>query len=169
MAQLNFNANDYEPTSTFEPIPYGKYQAVITSSEMRVTKAGTGQYLQLEFVIIEGDYEGRKLWSRLNLDNPNPDAVRIAQSDLSAICRAVNVLEVQNSEQLHNLPLTIHVVKETLSDGFVANDIKGYEKIEQQVVPQQPVLPKPAARSVSLSATQRIEEAKRRLTWDRQK
>ena len=82
MATLNFNANEVEPSTGFDAIPAGKYQAVITDSEEKRNKAGTGTYLQLEFEVIEGDYKNRKLWTRLNLNNPNAEAVRIARATL---------------------------------------------------------------------------------------
>ena len=107
MSTINFNANEVEPSTGYDPIPAGKYQAVITESEMKPTRTGNGQYLQLEFEIIEGEYKNRKVWARLNLENANADAVRIARADLSAICRAVNVLQPRDSVELHNLPLTI--------------------------------------------------------------
>ena len=45
MADLHgFDANEIEPTSDFEPIPAGKYVAVVSGSEMKITKAGTGEY-----------------------------------------------------------------------------------------------------------------------------
>ena len=103
MSTINFNANEVEPSTGYDPIPAGKYQAVITESEMKPTKTGNGQYLQLEFEIIEGEYKNRKVWARLNLENANADAVRIARADLSAICRAVNVLQPRDSVELHNL------------------------------------------------------------------
>ena len=56
MSTINFNANEVEPSTGYDPIPAGKYQAVITESEMKPTKTGNGQYLQLEFEIIEGEY-----------------------------------------------------------------------------------------------------------------
>ena len=75
MADLRgFDANDVEPSADLEPIPAGKYQAVITESEMKPTKAGNGHYLQLAFQIIEGEYRNRFVWARLNLDNPNATA-----------------------------------------------------------------------------------------------
>jgi len=44
MANLNgFDANQVEPAAKFDPIPAGKYLAVITESEQKPTKAGTGQ------------------------------------------------------------------------------------------------------------------------------
>jgi len=90
MADLRgFDANQVEPSSDIDPVPAGKYLAVITESEMKPNKAGTGHYLQLTFAIIEDEHKGRFLWARLNLDNPNAVAVAIAKAELSAICRAV--------------------------------------------------------------------------------
>ena len=126
MSTINFNANEVEPSTGYDPIPAGKYQAVITESEMKPTKTGNGQYLQLEFEIIEGEYKNRKVWARLNLENANADAVRIARADLSAICRAVNVLQPRDSVELHNLPLTIAVRCKKNQDDEIVNEIKGY-------------------------------------------
>ena len=109
MSTINFNATEVEPSIGFDVIPAGKYNAVITDSDMKKTRSGSGRYLQLEFVIIEGEYKNRKLWARLNVENSNAEAVRIARADLSAICRAINVLKPKDSVELHNLPLEITV------------------------------------------------------------
>ena len=128
MATLNFNANEVEPSKEFDPIPAGKYIAVITDSEMKETRAGTGRYLQLEFEITDGEFAGRKLWARLNIENQNAEAVRMARADLSAICRAVNVLTPSDSIDLHNLPLVIKVhCRKDKNTGEITNDIRGYE------------------------------------------
>ena len=136
MADLRgFDANSVEPASDFEPIPAGKYEAVITESEMKPTKAGTGNYLQLTYQITEGPYQNRLLWARLNLDNPNETARKIAQGELSAICRAVGVLAPNDSVELHNLPLVIHVRCKKRSDtGEIVNEVKGYSKKETPAV-----------------------------------
>ena len=128
MADLTgFNANDVVPLTSFDPIPPGKYVAVITGSEMKRTRAGTGRYLELAFQIIEGEHKGRFVWTRLNLDNPNTVAVRIAQAELSAICRAVGVLAPRDSVELHNLPLVIDVqCRKRIDTGEIKNVIKGY-------------------------------------------
>lgn len=134
MATLNFNANEVEPSVGFEALPAGKYQAVISDSDMKVNRAGTGEYLLLEFEIIEGDYKGRKLWSRLNLNNPNPEAVRLARADLSAICHAVNIIQPRDSSELHNLPLTITVKCRKNQDDEIVNEIRGYAAKENKAV-----------------------------------
>jgi hypothetical protein len=128
MADLRgFDANQVEPSSDFEPVPAGKYLAVITESEMKPTKSGSGSYLQLTFEILDGPHKGRLLWTRLNLDNPNAVAVAIARAELSAICRAVGVLAPKDSVELHDLPLAIHVKCKKRDDtGEIGNEVKGY-------------------------------------------
>lgn len=128
MADLGgFDARKVDPSSNIEAIPAGKYTAVITDSEMRPNKAGTGEYLALTFQVIEGPFANRPLWARLNLRNPNPTAVEFARADLSAICRAVDVLEPGDSADLHNLPLIVHVrCKKREDTGDIVNEIRGY-------------------------------------------
>ena len=129
MANLgNFNANEIEPSVAFEPIPAGKYIAAVTASEMKPTKKGDGSYLELEFTVIEGEYQGRKVWDRLCISHPNSQTVKIAQGNLSAICRAVGVMQPKDSVELHNLPLQITVkLKKRQDNGDLTNEIKGYE------------------------------------------
>jgi hypothetical protein len=93
----------------------------------------------LTFQILEGEYKGRFLWARLNLDNPNQTAVQIAKAELSAVCRAVGVLTPQDSVELHNLPLVINVrCRKRPDTGDLTNEIKGYAKREVTTVqPQQ--------------------------------
>jgi hypothetical protein len=140
MADLRgFDANQVEPTTAFDPIPAGKYVAVITESEMKANKAGTGGYLQLAFQVIEGEFKGRFLWARLNLDNPNATAVKIAKAELSAVCRAVGVLAPKDSTELHDLPLVIHVrCKKRPDTGEIGNEIKGYAGKEPPAPPAAP-------------------------------
>jgi len=130
MPNLNgFNANDVDPAVGFDPIPAGKYLAAITESEMKDTKSGDGKYLQFTFQILEGEFKGRMLWSRLNLENANATTVKIARAELSAICRAVSVMAPKDSVELHNLPLLITVAQKKRQDtGEMGNVIKGYAK-----------------------------------------
>ncbi len=137
MGNLNgFDANQVEPADDLEPIPAGKYVAVITDSEMKPTKSGIGNYLQLTFQIVEGEYANRLLWVRLNLDNPNATAVEIARRELSAICRSVGVLVPSDSTDLHNLPCCIHVrVKRRNDTGELQNEVKGYSAKDAVAAP----------------------------------
>jgi hypothetical protein len=139
MATLNFDANQVEPSSGRDPIPAGKYVAAITTSEMKPTKNGTGQYLECEYQVLDGEYKGRKLWSRHTLQHPSAQTVQIARGELSAICRAIGIMTPKDSAELHNLPMTVTVkVKKREDNGEMANEISAWARKDAAAgVPQQ--------------------------------
>lgn len=130
MANLQgFDANTVDPSVALEVIPAGKYLAMITDSEMKSTKNNEGSYLKLVFQILEGPHKDCVVLARLNLQNKNATAVKIAMSELSSICRAVGVMVPKDSCELHNLPMTITVKCVKREDtGDIYNEIKGYAK-----------------------------------------
>jgi hypothetical protein len=147
MASLNFDASAVEPQQSFDALPVGRYEVIITDSEMKDTKAGTGQYLQLTFSVTGGQHDGRKLWSRLNLVNPNATAVGIAERELSAICHCVGIITPSDSEELHDRPLIVDVIQElNPMSGQQTNRIKGYAQADGSPAASKPApKAKPAA------------------------
>ncbi len=110
MANLgNFNANDVPDRQDFTPVPGGRYRIMTTASDMKPTKDGNGNYLQLEYDIQAGEHAGRKLFERLNLDNQNQTAVDIAYRTLGEICKAVGKLQITDSSELHNIAMDCDV------------------------------------------------------------
>ena len=125
-----FNALEVEPSTTFQPLPADWYKCVIAETEERVTSKGDGSYLQLSIEVIEGDYAGRKVFDRLNLKNPNPTAVEIAQRSLSSICRAIGVNSPKDSVELRDKPMMVKMSVRPAQNGYEAsNDVKGYEAV----------------------------------------
>jgi hypothetical protein len=144
MASINFNATSVEPATAYEILPKGKYLCVAIASEMKATKNNTGEYLQITFEIVEGDNKGRKIFERLNIRNANKTAEDIAQRTLSALCRAVGVMQLSDSEQLHDIPVTLEIaVEEGKGEYGPQNRIKGYSPAGMQA----PVTPSPRAAS----------------------
>jgi len=142
-----FNAANIEVTDSYDPIPAGWYSVVITDSEFKATSAGTGQYLKLRFDVIDGEHQGRVIFTNLNLDNPNPKAVEIAQKDLAQICHAVGVMAPDDSTELHDKPLQAKVTVRPARDGYDAqNEVKGYRPMGAPVVSggAAPAAPAPA-------------------------
>ena len=129
-----FDATAVEPAGDYTPLPPGEYKVQIISSEMVENSTHTGHMLKLELEITDGDQAGRKLYDRLNLDNPNAQAVEIAQRTLSAICHATGKLSVSDSAELHMIPM-IAVVKvdpprsANGKDYGPSNSIKTYKKL----------------------------------------
>lgn len=135
MAQLGqaFNPNDVEPAADYSPIPAGEYNVMIIDSDMKPTKSQNGYYLELSMQVLEGEHANRIVWDRLNLQNPNQKAVEIAQRTLSSICHACGVTGVvQDSQQLHNIPMIAKVVYVPEKDGYGAkNEVKAYKASQQ--------------------------------------
>lgn len=125
MATISFNAAEVQPSS-FDTLPAGTYEAVIANSEARPMKSGNGMGFNFEFEIISNDHKGRKVFAWITFEHrTSPDAQRIGREQLSAICRAVGVTQLNDTVQLHNLPMMITV-------GIDKNDptrniIKGYK------------------------------------------
>lgn len=148
MAQLTFDATAVEPNQPFEVIPAGKYKVQVVNSEMKPTKDGAGQYLWLELEILDGEYQNRKLWDRINLVNSNAQAVEIAQRTLSALCHATGKLHVSDSEELHFIPVIATVKVRAASGQYEAsNEIRGYSAAGN-VTP----MARPAATTVAAAA-----------------
>jgi hypothetical protein len=128
MAGLDgFDARTVEPNQGFDVMPAGEYDAVIVASEVKPTSAGDGKYLKLELQILNGQFQNRKVWDQLNIWNPNAQAVQIAKGQLSALCRAINVLTPQDSGELHNKPLRIKLAVKKDAEYGDKNVVKAYK------------------------------------------
>jgi len=147
MASLVFSAAsvEIEERPSRQPVPNGNYVALITDSEIKTTKRGDGRYLQLVWEITKGEHKGRMIWDRLNVENPNPTAVKIAQQDLAAICTAMGKGGIDDSDELHYKEITIAVQVSPASNGHDAsNEIKGYSA-PAGAAPVAPAAPAPVA------------------------
>ncbi len=140
----SFDATSVEPTTAYELLPAGKYRAQIVESEMRVTRNGMGQFLWLMLDILDGEHRGRKIFDQLNLVNPNPTTVEIAQRTLSAICHATGKMHVSDSEELHLIPMTIQVKIKPPKNGYGESNAIAYLPPERGAVART-AKPTPAA------------------------
>jgi hypothetical protein len=101
----NFNPADIpEDDRNFDPIPAGTYKMQVIESRLEDTKSGSGQMLVLTLEVIDGQYQNRRVWDRLNIVNDNADAQRIAQRALADLCLQIGVAPLKDSEQLHFKP-----------------------------------------------------------------
>lgn len=130
--QLNFNATTVEPTGSLDPIPPADYPVVLTDSEVCETRNRDGHYLKLTFRVEGGEHAGRQLFENLNLWHPNPVASEIAWRELSGLCHAANVMQVQDTGQLHGIPVMAKVKIEKGKDGYDdSNRISGFKNINE--------------------------------------
>lgn len=148
MARLNFDARTVTPdTGGGDPVPAGWYNVAVEASDMKPTNDGTGAFLETRYTILDGAHKGRKLFGRFNLRNASEKAMEIAFHQLSALAHAVGVLLVEDSQQLHNIPLKVKVTlrpgteKKNPQTGLgtgefyeASNDIKAWANINDASV-----------------------------------
>ena len=128
--KLEFNTDEVEVVDDdFSPLPPGNYPVIVESSEFKETRAGNGKFLLLQLMVMDGKGKNRKLFDRLNLENPNPQAVEIAKKQLASLCRAMGKQKIADSSELHNNPVVARVEIQKGSDGYEdSNEVKGYQK-----------------------------------------
>lgn len=148
MSDLGFDfvPGDVEEMRDFEPLPAGKYLAIVSKSEMKDTKAGDGKYLALTFQVVDGQFKNRLVWHNLNLVNQSEVAVNIARSELKAMCDALGITALRDSNELHDKPMVISL-KVGQFNGNPNNEVKKFERCAAAPlhVPQSTPAVQPAA------------------------
>lgn len=128
MSLINFKASNVtieERSNSYGPLPAGDYEMMIVKSDTKATKKGDGHYLECEMHVLSGQHSGRRHWERFNLDNPNQQAVKIAQESLAKLCNAIGMDEVEDSTDLHDQSFIAEVGIDKKDD--TRNVIWGYK------------------------------------------
>lgn len=126
-----FNSEAVEPQQPMsgEPLPAGAYTVEITNAEVKDLRSGNGTGLNIEFTVIDPQpFARRKIWQNLNIRHTNPQAEQIAQSQLSALCRAVGIGVLTDSDHLFQKLLRVNVkIRPAQGDYAARNEVTGYE------------------------------------------
>lgn len=140
MVQFAFDTAGVDTSNTFDALPNGEYTVIVSESDMRTTQRGNGSFIALTLEVQAPEqFRGRKLWDNLNVDNPNPKAVEIAQRQMAQLIKACGLEGISSTEQLHNIPVT--AVVRVQKDDATRNEVKGYKVMEgaaNQAPAQQP-------------------------------
>jgi hypothetical protein len=90
-----FNANQYEPKQGMEGHPPAlKVPFTITNTAIKETKDKTGGYLSVDLTSPQGT-----VTSNYNIHNQSAKAVEIAYQQLSALCRAVGIYNIDGQNE----------------------------------------------------------------------
>jgi len=93
--QFQFNANQYEPNQGYAIHPPAlKVPFQITNTTITENSKKTGHILTIEFTSPLGS-----ILNRYNVNNPEPKTVEIAFGQLSALCRAVGIYQIDGNNE----------------------------------------------------------------------
>jgi len=108
--QFSFDATGIDTTDDrggFEPLPQGKYNAMVIESAVKDSKSG-GQYIELVCQVLDGAHVNRKIWHRLNIVNDNPKAENIARKDLAVLMINLGLPpQMVDTQELHGKPFVM--------------------------------------------------------------
>jgi len=149
MARLDetFNTNDLPEDAgggDFTPLPAGDYNVTIHDAEIKQTKSGTGQYINLKLHVDGPTHTGRFLFGALNIKNDSAQAEQIGRGQLGSILRAIGIESLEDTDQLLGGTLSAKVVIKPASGQYKeGNEIKGYKALGD--APQSAPAPRAAA------------------------
>jgi hypothetical protein len=101
---------------SFEPLPTGTYTAIVSGDKVSNTKAGDAM-LTMEYTIIDGEFNNRKVWTNMNIGHSDPAVAGRALGDLKALASACNLAEAQTTAELFDIPFALKLGQKPKKDG----------------------------------------------------
>lgn len=136
--------------SNFDPLPSGWYDVNITGADLKDTKDGTGNYINVKYSVTGPSHQGRVVFGMLNLKNKNPKAEEIGRQQLGELMRACGISRVTDSDQLIGGRCAIKLTVETQEGYDPRNNVKGFKSITGSTAPS--FTPAPAAQAPASAA-----------------
>jgi len=129
-------------TGTPEPVPPGDYCLECIDNELRPTRDNTGMVLSCTLKIIEGEYEGQRIFTNFNVRNKKPLAQTIGLAELKALSIACGMdfsQVVADTSVLVGIPFhaKIGMQKTTPEYPEPRNEVKKYYPASNAPAPQQ--------------------------------
>ncbi len=91
-----------EKDSTFDTLPEGRYRVYVANTEVKKTKAGTGEYAAIKFQVVNGPHQGHSVFANFNIVNQNPKAQQIGRAEFKRFLTAIGVTEaLQDAMDMH--------------------------------------------------------------------
>lgn len=124
----SFNVNDLPEGNSYELVPEGWYDAVITKADLVPTKDKTGERLNIRYDITGPTHQGRVVFSGINIKNKSPEAEDIGRQQLGSIMRSIGLPQLEDTDQLIGGNLKIKVKIREPQNGYEAsNDVSGFK------------------------------------------
>lgn len=125
-----FYANDLPQGNPYEPLPAGWYTATIADAELRATKDGSGQYIQVRYYITGPTHQGLVVSGNINIRNASAKAEEIGRQQLGELMRAIGLARVTDTDQLIGGVLQIKLGVRAATEEYSAqNEVRGFKAI----------------------------------------
>lgn len=118
-------------------LPAGVYMAQAIEAELKETQSG-GTMLTFTFEILDGEFQGRRVWERFNYVNANDMAQRIARREMGRFAVAAGMPGFADTEDFLWKPVRIDVTIRKDKNGQYPdqNSIKKFLPVDGGGAPQ---------------------------------
>ena len=133
-----YNTAEMPEAQSYEPLPEGWYQVGIKDAELKTTKAGTGQYISVQYTVTGPTHQGRVVFGNINIENPSPKAEEIGLRDFNALMTSCGLKTVSDTDAFigHNLEIKLTISAQA---GYEPrNEVRGYRAINGSAMPTAP-------------------------------
>lgn len=111
--------SNVEEQKGFEVVPQGDYLVIVDDAQVKDTKSGTGAYINVKFLITEGEYKNRAIFNMFNIKNDNQQAVKIGLEQLKAFLKISGYKTPESIESVTDLiGLTATAVVKNKKDDY---------------------------------------------------
>lgn len=141
MARLSqtFSAESLpQPTNNYGVLPAGWYSATISRAEVKPTKSGTGEYINLMYTVTGPTHQGRAVWGMINIKNANPETEEIGMKQLGELIRATGVVHLSDTDQLIGKDLVIKLTVKDDERYGERNEVKAFKAVQGGSIPSMP-------------------------------
>jgi hypothetical protein len=113
------------PTTNYDAIPAGLYEATIANAEIKDSKSG-GKYFNVRYDITGPSHAGRVVFDMITISNANPKAEEVGRQQLGELIRAIGLDKLADTDQLIGGSLIIKLdVKQSEKYGE-ENRVRGF-------------------------------------------
>lgn len=116
------------PTTSYDAIPAGLYEATIANAEIKDSKSG-GKYINVRYDITGPSHAGRVVFGMITISNANPKAEEVGRQQLGELIRAIGLDKLSDTDQLIGGSLIIKVTVENSEQYGSQNRVSGFRPI----------------------------------------
>lgn len=133
---------DELPEQEYSLVPDGSYNADIEKAELRQTKDGTGQYINLQIKILGPTNAGRVVFGTINIQNKSEKAEEIGLRQLKELRAALGMAALRDTDDLVGRQVKVKIKTQPEKDGYPArNTVAGYASVSGNTMPMPSATP----------------------------
>lgn len=127
----NIKGSEKKTSTEFAPLPKGTYNVSLYDCALRASKSG-GEYINMQFRVIDGEYEGRVIFDIINTKSASAKAVEIGLQRLKDFADATGLPDQFNLSDMQGQKLSVYVKIEQSAQYGDKNKVTSYMPYKEE-------------------------------------